>query len=210
MKKQVLTLTATILISYLSFSQTTFSRGIKLPNSIELSDFSNNFNGILVMRTTDGKMNNWINSDNFVLQGQVTTPTVAGLMKPDFYEENTFTPVISGGTYTFTVNNASFIRIGNRVTITLTITSINGTSTSGDFVISGFSHNIPSGAYYGTLGTFSGSNLTNIQELNPHVQSGTSGIVFSRQDNTPVISGVDFTSGAIRLTITYMTDVYTH
>lgn len=137
-------------------------------------------------------------------------PATGGL-PANFYEEGTFTPTLVGGSYTFTSNDARYTRIGNQVTVSLNLTSINGTATASDsFQISGLTHPVTTGVtHVGNISTFSGSNKTNTS-ISPIKSIGSNNIQFAAdRDNATILNTVNFTNGVIRLTITYMTNVYT-
>lgn len=142
----------------------------------------------------------------------IVTNTNAGLQKPDFYEEGTFVPnlvdIAGGATYTFSVQEAKYIRIGNEVTFNVYITNINSTgTTSGSLNIEGlpFSNTILSSL---NVSSFIGSTLLTSQL--DRLESALIGndIVFKEIDTSPALS-VSFTNGNILVSGTYITNVYT-
>ncbi|WP_425656787.1 hypothetical protein [Tenacibaculum ascidiaceicola] len=144
------------------------------------------------------------------------TPTNAGLQKPDFYEEGTFTPTLvdtgSGATYSATGVLGSYARIGNSVTIQIRFTSISTVGTpSAALSIEGLPFPLASGSGGSlSMSQFRGHNktLAEINALHPSIQN--SRILFYILDSDSAFSNVEF-SGASRIDVsgTYITDVYT-
>lgn len=124
-----------------------------------------------------------------------------------FYEEGTFTPVISG--YTFTIDDAEYIRAGNSVTITFVLSNVNG---SGIIDVTGMPFTtVGSDNYGGNIFSFINSNLTSsdITRLSIKSKSGTNGLLIKYIDSTVIPSTISLTNGVISCSITYKTNVYT-
>lgn len=133
------------------------------------------------------------------------TSSNAGLQKPDFYEEGTFTPNVTGS-YTYTLVTASKKRVGNTVTVTIEMSGING---SGIFSID----NLPYTSVHtggGILTTLSGTNLSDFQinKAGLTIDSGTTLVGISIL-NGGGLGSISITSGTFRATLIYETNVYT-
>ncbi|WP_435261012.1 hypothetical protein [Tenacibaculum sp. nBUS_03] len=137
--------------------------------------------------------------------------TKAGLMKPDFYEEGTFNPVLGGGTYTNgSTTGSSYVRIGNLIHTYLQIQNINGNGNSLDLNIGGMPYPASASGYWisSNMTLFKGSNYTNPDKLIIDFNVG-SGTIRFRELNGTYIDTINFTNGEIRLNITYRTNIYT-
>jgi len=93
--------------------------------------------------TADAKAQNPNAKSIFLNQGGLSLSNVASpdLNTLDWYEENTFTPVLEGSTSagagTYTIQAGKFTRIGNRVFFTINLAWSSHTGT-GNMVVSGF------------------------------------------------------------------------
>lgn len=116
----------------------------------------------------------------------------------DDYEEGTWTPVPSSGTFTAS-NNARYTKIGRLVTITMD-GALGGTRSGTVFTISGLpftnmANGWCSGAMYAEypVGTY--------QQIIPAVQAGSTAFEFNGMGTNP--TGTQFTNGYLNVTILY-------
>lgn len=133
-----------------------------------------------------------------------------------FYEEGIFTPTLvdqgGGATYSFTVNKSEYIRTGNNIMINIYLTNINTSGTpSGSLYISNLPELADSGSGGAvTIGNFYGSNLSssNLDRIKSFFVSNNR-VYFGPVQSNSTFSSVTFTSGTIRITANYKTNVYT-
>ncbi|PKH50011.1 hypothetical protein CXF68_04515 [Tenacibaculum sp. Bg11-29] len=190
-------------ISYAPLVKGTFSvqKTIKgdelLPNSKELNtDLSYNANTRTIVSST---------GEDAILP--IANAENAGLIKANFYEEGVFTPVVSG--YTFSNSYSRYVRIGNLVKLDITLSGVNGLISSA-FKISSLPFSTLVNAS-GSIGAFSNSSLT-LEELEKLIccQSvGAGGLIFAYLDRDIQIQNISFTNGTIRVSVSYITNVYT-
>lgn len=123
-----------------------------------------------------------------------------------FYEEGTFTPTLSGGSYTFNTVRNDYIRIGNKKTFYFTLTNINGTGNSGQSLRIGVGE-LLSDLCESTLRRISGSDIT--EEYKCEITNSAGNSVFIKKGDDLAQSNVDFTNGVLSGSITIITNVYT-
>ena len=143
----------------------------------------------------------------------------AGLMKANFYEEGTFTPTLidtgGGATYSITVNEARYIRTGNKVFFTIQLSDINTSGTPStsrmEIQTTGLPFILNADDAF-NVGTFYGNSAT---FYSVHAYRSTSNnIAFHRQttldgSNLQIFSSNTITGGIINISGTYITNVYT-
>lgn len=123
-----------------------------------------------------------------------------------FYDEGTFTPTLSGGSYTFNTVRNDYIRIGNKKTFYFTLTNINGTGNSGQSLRIGVGE-LLSDLCESTLRRISGSDIT--EEYKCEITNSAGNSVFIKKGDDLAQSNVDFTNGVLSGSITIITNVYT-
>lgn len=123
-----------------------------------------------------------------------------------FYEEGTFTPTLSGGSYTFNTVRNDYIRIGNKKTFYFTLSNINGTGNSGQNLSIGVGE-LLSDLCESTLRRIAGSDIT--EEYKCEITNIAGNSVFIKKGDDLAQSNVDFTSGVLSGSITIITNVYT-
>lgn len=148
------------------------------------------------------------------------TDTNAGLQKPDFYKEGDFNPTIetsaNDGSYTYTVNTARYTRIGNLVHFEIDISNINtsvlppSNNSRFEIGISDLPHTAYAKAF--SIAFFYGGNKT-FSNIEPYL-STTNRIAFNTNNSnstgftTPIFQ-LNMTNGGVRLSGSYITNVYT-
>jgi len=133
--------------------------------------------------------------------------------KLDDYEEGTWTPTLpSGGS--LNVNSAKYIKIGNKVTVTAYVNSVNPTANGTQFKLGGLPFtnvNTPNHYVAGSLGYTGNNNLSDLMpitgvNLNYIYFHENDGPASSATNNTMRSKGITGASAdAIILTITYFT-----
>ncbi|MCG7502377.1 hypothetical protein MHM83_10885 [Tenacibaculum sp. Mcav3-52] len=198
----------------------TYGQGLSFVSSTSIHNDSNNWITQLGFSTSQkayfrtkvnsGPWGEWkelIHTDNI--------SDYAGL-PAGFYEEGTFTPTLvdqgGGATYSFTVNKSEYIRTGNNIMINIYLTNINTSGTpSGSLYISNLPELADSGSGGAvTIGNFYGSNLSssNLDRIKSFFVSNNR-VYFGPVQSNSTFSSVTFTSGTIRITANYKTNVYT-
>jgi len=132
-----------------------------------------------------------------------------------FYEEGTFTPTLvdagGGATYSFTVDEANYVRQGNSVTFNIRLLSINTTGTpSGILQLGNLPFNTSTNVNPISVSAFTGSDLSssNLDRLAARVTTSNY-ILFKSVSSAAVSVAITFSSGVIEVGGTYITNVYT-
>lgn len=178
---------------------------------------ANNASGSTNLSYTSGVTNGTVTSDtgtNAVIP--TVTSSFAGLQKPDFYKEGTFTPVLvdqgGGATYTVGTTTANFTRTGNIVNFTVIFENISTTGTpTGTLTINELPEDqVFGGTSHFTIKTLKGSDVSS-SNLDRAVMEwfGLKQIALYNYTDALSITGVTFTGGDFRVSGTYKTNVYT-
>ncbi|MFT7900013.1 hypothetical protein VBY74_08505 [Tenacibaculum ascidiaceicola] len=146
--------------------------------------------------------------------------TNAGLQKANFYEEGTFTVTVvdngGGATYSQSIGHAKYVRVGNKVSISIqiSITGTSGTPTGRlDLQTTGLPPIIDGNTAF-TVGGLNGFS-SNFYSAYLKVNAGSTSVLsFGIQEsldgsNISTFTGTTITSGIINASGTYITNVYT-
>lgn len=130
-----------------------------------------------------------------------------------FYEEDQFTPTLidqgGGATYSFS-HVANYIRFGNMVNVTISLSNINQTGTQASTLKLG---GLPFTCVSNSTGNISNLYNHNDSFYSIHVNLSGNEVTFLTKKS---LSGsmnngfiADFSSGSMTITLTYITDIYT-
>ncbi|WP_299119592.1 hypothetical protein [uncultured Tenacibaculum sp.] len=153
----------------------------------------------------------------------VADATNAGLMKANFYEEGTFTPLLTNvnlGTGVNTeyggIGQGNYVRIGNKVFVSIVISGItNSTETNGILIIKAlpFISDGLKGESNMVINVFQGETILGSENINEYVARKVYGYnigFFKLSQGAQQLKNVSFSSGGdIRISGTYITNVYT-
>jgi len=155
---------------------------------------------------------NVFTSPNAVVNKQYVDNAVLSSSLPvGFYQEGSFTPTLTNSEYGGVFTTSSYVRVGNLVKYNIYIFITSTTGTPGTFNIQNMPFDPVPFSNSVDLIELKGSSF-NTQQLETLVSSltGSGSIVFrDNLDITANLSGIIFTNGIIRLSGSYITNVYT-
>jgi hypothetical protein len=124
---------------------------------------------------------------NLTLSGGVYLGGTGAANKLDDYEEGTFTPTLTGSASNPTVSYVNqigkYTKVGNLVTVFISVRTSNFTGGSGDLQIDGLPFAADGDAQGGSISFF---RVDSFAEVSPHMGAGSSRVIFLGRDTTGI------------------------